>query len=628
MITLDTGDKIQGICSVAAVIDYTISGIIRNNAIQISDGQLPSTLSDLYTAPNKTEISSIILVNTDSSTRTVNLYLTPEGEAAQRLIPKDFILGIGYSLHYSGSDTNTKIFDTLGREISEIWNADIKDTIDKNNIQRTDIDANSDNIEINATNIINGDAGASYYFMTDDYVNVDDDADIDFGTGDFAIRMNNIIPANVTATEYLLNKETGGVGYGLYKVEDDLYIRFDDNTADASAIIGTAVFEVGVKSNIFVNFDRSGNATAFINGRIVGIVDISGSPLTLDNAGALRIGCTTAGASFFAGEIGEYKIFNQLYDETNATDLTIINGGEVPFKYIGASQTEKVSNGTIEADVSGWTYQAGDETATFTYNNTTPITGAGDGKLAVTIVGTSNSRPRLYPSMITAVEIGKKYRLTFKTKVNSGTVIITSAYIGGQTFNDDIILSGTETTTIEMTVPATDAIPPNIYFDGTNVFEVQIDDFSLVQIGCVANYSSESIGHNTWSDVNGNNLFGTVSGASAINMKYQQNVVRQDGITADTQILSSSNIIPAGYMLKYMYGLETAGNTATLDLGTTAGASDVFSQQVFTASTETTVVINKLFSRTTDTALYLNDDGAGTWNSGSLNVILVLERVE
>jgi len=65
-----------------------------------------------------------------------------------------------------------------------------------------------------------------------------------------------------------------------------------------------------------------------------------------------------------------------------------------------------------------------------------------------------------------------------------------------------------------------------------------------------------------------------------------------------------------------------------LDLGTSAGASDVFSQQIFTASTETTVVINKLFSRTTDTALYLNDDGAGTWNSGSLNVILVLERVQ
>ena len=77
-----------------------------------------------------------------------------------------------------------------------------------------------------------------------------------------------------------------------------------------------------------------------------------------------------------------------------------------------------------------------------------------------------------------------------------------------------------------------------------------------------------------------------------------------------------------------MYGLETAGNTATLDLGTSAGASDVFSQQAFTASTETTVDIGILFSRTADTALYLNDDGVGTWNSGSLNVIFVLERVQ
>ena len=124
MIALNTGDKIQGICSVASKMDYTISGIIRDNAIQMGDGQLPSALGDLYTAPDKAEISSIILVNTDTSTRTVNLYLLPAGGSTRRLIAKDLIMGIGYSLHFDGG--NIKIIDTYGKEMT--GTAEVTDT--------------------------------------------------------------------------------------------------------------------------------------------------------------------------------------------------------------------------------------------------------------------------------------------------------------------------------------------------------------------------------------------------------------------------------------------------------------------------------------------------------------------
>ena len=85
--------------------------------------------------------------------------------------------------------------------------------------------------------------------------------------------------------------------------------------------------------------------------------------------------------------------------------------------------------------------------------------------------------------------------------------------------------------------------------------------------------------------------------------------------------------VPPGYELEKIVFVNSTANAATLDLGTTSGASDVFSQQVIQASGITTVVINKTFSMLARQTLYLNDDGVGTWNSSSLTAILLMRRV-
>uniref|UniRef100_A0A6M3M3M0 Major tropism determinant N-terminal domain-containing protein n=1 Tax=viral metagenome TaxID=1070528 RepID=A0A6M3M3M0_9ZZZZ len=95
-------------------------------------------------------------------------------------------------------------------------------------------------------------------------------------------------------------------------------------------------------------------------------------------------------------------------------------------------------------------------------------------------------------------------------------------------------------------------------------------------------------------------------------------------MTNDTTWTSA---IPAGYELEKIIFVNSTANAATLDLGTSSGAEDVFEQQVIAASGITTVVINKTFSMLTRQSLYLNDDGAGTWNSTSLTAILLMRRV-
>ena len=60
---------------------------------------------------------------------------------------------------------------------------------------------------------------------------------------------------------------------------------------------------------------------------------------------------------------------------------------------------------------------------------------------------------------------------------------------------------------------------------------------------------------------------------------------------------------------------EKAGTNPLLDLGTTLGGNEVFINQDITASDLTTVVIQRVFSLSAATTLYLNDDDAGSnWN--------------
>ncbi len=135
MIALDSGDKIRGIAAAATVVDYSIHGTDANAIKQLADGQLPSSLGDLYTSDSVDAITSIILVNTDSSARTVNLYLLPSGGTARRLIPKDLSLGIGYCLITDGKQIS--VYDASGNLLLTFAGGMPADFADLSDAQKT-----------------------------------------------------------------------------------------------------------------------------------------------------------------------------------------------------------------------------------------------------------------------------------------------------------------------------------------------------------------------------------------------------------------------------------------------------------------------------------------------------------
>lgn len=73
---------------------------------QLADGQLPSSIGDLYTVPASTEtvINTITYVNTHTSALEVNLYIKPSGGVARRIIPKNMSLGISYLMVYDDEE--------------------------------------------------------------------------------------------------------------------------------------------------------------------------------------------------------------------------------------------------------------------------------------------------------------------------------------------------------------------------------------------------------------------------------------------------------------------------------------------------------------------------------------------
>lgn len=68
----------------------------------LGTGQLANSKGTLYPVPSDTEalVNSITLVNTDSSARTVNLYVQKDGSNSRRIIPKDLSIAAGASFIY------------------------------------------------------------------------------------------------------------------------------------------------------------------------------------------------------------------------------------------------------------------------------------------------------------------------------------------------------------------------------------------------------------------------------------------------------------------------------------------------------------------------------------------------
>ncbi len=309
------------------------------------------------------------------------------------------------------------------------------------------------------------------------------------GTTDFMISMK-VTPANITdQTKYLVNKEASGIGYGIYQYNNDLYIRFDDDSHDVSGKIGTAVLIAGTPLEFTIVFSRTGNASLYINrsATVAGTVAISTTNLTLSNTGDFVVGNSTAGSQGFSGNISMCRLFNFAGTATQAvnyskpeypieqmdqgaTNVLLYNESVTQFSsytIIGAGATisggKLVCNGGIFNAYSG---SAKDYTTLLNKNYATTFTYDGGNGYSVAMSYSYKKPPYPYANIPL---VG-----------TSGTVRVnkTSTYVGSD---------------MGMNVAQCDI---------ASHFVGNISNITVYQIGCLLNLNAEGIGYaaTTWYD--------------------------------------------------------------------------------------------------------------------------------
>lgn len=385
----------------------------------------------------------------------------------------------------------------------------------------------------------------------------------------------------------------------------------------------------------------------YVNGKLEPITFVTSTDKTkwfADTTGidTGRLGCLNYGSLgniYFLNSTCN-RFLAETIDLSETEVKALSSGAPIPFKYLGASQTELHVGPNAASDpagneadaTTGWTNGYGVPTfiSVGTENGVVPSIGSHQ----IHIEATLNGYREDYAFSTT---VGKHYKVIIKaykyqgsqpflfyvassnigdnlsTKISSSTLLTASLY----TEYEQVCVATTETSYISLRLAGASATANITY----------IDNISITQIGCVLQLEQPGISHGQWLDTSGNEAHGEVDGAAPVNLEsnHTEKYQHSTAITDDTTFTS---IIPTGYELEKIIFIESAGNAATIDLGTVATGNDIFINQVITASSITTVVINKTFSMSAAQSLFLNDDDAGSsWNSASITATLLMRRI-
>lgn len=148
----------------------------------------------------------------------------------------------------------------------------------------------------------------------------------------------------------------------------------------------------------------------------------------------------------------------------------------------GYELVKRVGVGTLGANgITGGDFEGGlvatvtdgfNSVSTWTLNTTNPISGLQDGRLQVNTIGTSHARPFL--AIGTSRLAGQFRKVSFAYKVNSGTCVLSSFSSGPSTVNVNKTLSGNGLYEAYYIASGNNSLA--LYFDGRNLFDLQIDN--------------------------------------------------------------------------------------------------------------------------------------------------------
>jgi hypothetical protein len=353
---------------------------------------------------------------------------------------------------------------------------------------------------------------APYYRFdgVDDYIYVADDPDLELGTAPFSISVRIKRPDS-GATGTIVGKRSAG-NYWLWRIVSDGSLRFlwDDGAADA---VDTTVTGLDDDKEHHLVLTRDGTTfTYYIDGAVESTHTATMGDCS--NSNQFQIGVYNTSVNPFEGQISDLKLFNKALTATEVKEL--YSGASVPFKYKGANQTELVTDGDMQT-AGSWT-AAGDWDVDSTSANEAHF---------------SDSTPSysLLKQSLTLTK-GKKYRISFDINdaVGGGNAFIFFAGNSASAlFNemDNYTTFADGSHSLEY-ITISDSTEIRIYAH-TDGVAFDMVNLSIVPIGAVAEYDGSGAGEKIWGDKSGNDLHGTVTGATLENTPYDSGTEYEEG---------------------------------------------------------------------------------------------------
>jgi hypothetical protein len=415
----------------------------------------------------------------------------------------------------------------------------------------------------NVPNHVANTMSSPYYRFdgVDDKVEVADNANLDFATNDFTTEALVRIPsvgANKTILGKIDHTNSALEGYSMeVGANDKLAGRIVGNNTRVLIAESSKTIADGLWHHVCITFDRSASATVYVDGVADGTTTISGASGDASNSYPFQIGTNDQESNFAEMEVNHARVFNNLLTATEVKEL--YSGASVPFKYKGANQTALITgdNSTFASGLGDWVSGSNWNSQTNPSNN------------MVLTANASDQRCYLSPAQAN-LEIGKRYRFVYDATSITGTVTLiawTGAYTTLGTFE-----AGTGKS-IEFTAPyGLDTIGIGVKATSSGD-AITLDNLFLTQIGAVAEYDGSGVASDKWFDKSGNDLHGTVTGASVENAPSGEDdgLVYEtgtwDGVISDgTTPMTMNGSADTGYYTRVGNLVTVTGFFATTDL--------------------------------------------------------------
>jgi len=388
-------------------------------------------------------------------------------------------------------------------------------------------------------------------------ITVADNANIDFGTGNFTLVWRGSLPNWTSASAHtILLEKSAATGWTFRNLLDGrIYMYFDgDNVAKTATITPTfiadteheiaAVITRGVSVVYYVDGTQLGNAVAYVE---AGDISNAAALFVLGNASVRSAGTTSFAATF-----------NRALTAVEVLDL-YRNG--IAFADKWGSQTEVMPN-QVDRDFSGASAWANVDINA--YNETTDLTiTASAAAQYCTLVAAS--APMVY---------GKKYRLTFDVANLVSTWTIKD--FAGTITIGTVSVTGAQSMEFENTGAAVTGGFRIIAVGTTSSGD--FDNFSLKEIGATLALESEGIQPNPgqWLDSSSNKLHAWQPAVGSSLARYKntfeiRGINTWAGANAPQSIAwatdASKAILPVGCYIESIIGVITGGTIEDIRIG-------------------------------------------------------------